>query len=161
LLIIQFDPNNREDDEVTSALRQCQRLLSKQTVLNEARKARLAEIARQRLAFSEYQGVLDDLEKQIEASWAKRVKKHGSGGKKTISNGVISGNGRPPVPDSLKSKVQLRRRWLDTVGATMRERPTGEVLGLPTKSIFEGIGDESDVEKVADDDEEEVESTAV
>lgn len=150
---------------MTSALRQCQRLLSKQTALNDARKARLAEIARRRLAFTEYTSVLDDLEKQIEASWAKRVKKHGSGGKKTIQNGVISGNGRPAMQESLKSKVVLRQKWLDTVGRTMKERPTGEVMGLPAKSIYEGIGDESDRDDKQEDEEDmeevERESTAV
>jgi transcriptional adapter 3 len=155
---LQFDNTTREDDEVTSALRQCQRLLSKQTVINEARKARIAEIACQRLAFSEYTSVLYDLEKQIEAMWAKRVKKHGSGGKKTLQHGIVSGNGRPPLPDSLKNKVALRQRWIETVGRTMRERPTGEVMGLPSKSIFEGIGDESDNAAEDDNDADEVES---
>jgi transcriptional adapter 3 len=64
------------------------------------------------------------------------------------------------VPDSLKNKIELRRRWMDTVGRTMRERPTGEVIGLPTKSIFEGI-DESDSEKIAEDDVDDAESTVV
>lgn len=148
---------------MTSSLRQCQRLLSKQSTLNDARKAHLAEIARQRLAYSEYTNVLDDIEKQIEASWAKRVKKHGSSGKQTIQNGIISGNGRPPVQESLKTKVELRRRWMDTVGRTMRERPTGAVMGLPTKSIYEGIGEGSEKDEMEEDDmdADEVDSTAV
>ncbi|KAL1411489.1 Transcriptional regulator [Vanrija albida] len=166
----EFDAANRDDDEVTSALRQCQRLLLQQTAINEARKSRLGKIATDRLAYGEYQGVLEETEKQIEALWAKRIKKHGSSGKKTLQNGVISGNGRPPVPDSLKRLLSVRSRWIETVGRTMHERPDGEVSGLPAKSIYEGIVDENedgDVKtvdeamEVDEADEDEVDGTAV
>lgn len=138
--------------------------------LNDARKARLAEIAQNRLAFGEYQTTLEQLEKDIEASWAKRIKKHGSGGKKTLQGGVLSGNGRPAVAEVLKQKVKVRRQWMDTVGKTMLSRPVGEVTGLPSKSIFEGIGDSSSdkdekaVEEAMDIDDadaDEVDGTAV
>lgn len=155
---------NRDDDEVTAALRQCQRLLLDQTQINDARKSRLAEIAKHRLAYAEYQSSLDGLEKSIEAAWSKRVKKHGSGPKKVtttttsssnstntatataIANGT--GNGRPPVPENLKKLVQVRKHWVETVGHTMKERPRGEVSGLPIESVYEGIGDEVDEQVV-------------
>lgn len=87
----QFDPNNRDDDEITSALRQCQRLLVHQTAVNEARKTRLAEIAKQRLAYTEYRAALDGVEKSIEEAWLKRIKKYGLSPKKKL---MAEGGGR-------------------------------------------------------------------
>ncbi|WRT64729.1 uncharacterized protein IL334_001663 [Kwoniella shivajii] len=135
----EYDPLNREDDEITSALRQSQRLLSQQTALNEARKSRLAEIAKQRLAYSEYQSLLEGIEKSIESGWAKRIKKYGLTPKKNSA-----GSGRPPVPDNLKKLVATRKHWLDTVGQLMKERPRGQVVGLPSRSIYEGIGEDEE-----------------
>lgn len=151
-------------------MRQCQRLLAQQVRLNEARKYKLGQIARDRLAYGEYHTVLEEMEKQIESSWAKRVKKYGSGGKQVIKDGVISGQGRPPVPESLKQKLGVRERWINSVGKTMRDRPVGEVIGLPVKSIYEGIGEDSEEkdEKAVDEsmeidemDADEVEGLAV
>ncbi|ORX33921.1 histone acetyltransferases subunit 3-domain-containing protein [Kockovaella imperatae] len=141
----EFDAQARDDDEVTSALRQCQRLLYLQTSINEARKSRLAEIARQRLAYGDYTSALDGLEKSIESSWARRVKKFGLTPKKPIPGSVPGLNpNRPPVPINMKRLVAVRKEWLDTVGKIMRERPTGEVIGLPQETIYDGIGEEAE-----------------
>jgi transcriptional adapter 3 len=160
--IVQFDLSNRDDDEITSALRQCQRLLLHQTALNEQRRARLADIATRRLAYSEYQTALDGVEKDIQADWARRVKKYGLGPKRSSQTGSGPGaTGRPPMPETLKKRVQIRNNWLQTVGQCMRERPRGEVMGLPTGSIYEGIGDDEErdektVEDVVEVDEMDV-----
>lgn len=155
----QFNSVNRDDDEVTAALRQCQRLLLDQTRVNDARKSRLAEIAKHRLAYAEYQSSLDGLEKSIEAAWSKRVKKHGAAPKKVTASTAAAaaasaangaGNGRPPVPDNVKKLVHVRQDWINTVGQTMRERPRGEVVGIPTRSVYEGLGDEVDEQVVED-----------
>lgn len=146
---------------MTAAIRQCQRLLIDQTRVNDARKSRLAEISKHRLAYSEYQASLDGLEKSIEAAWSKRVKKHGAAPKKvtatsaaaaaaSAANGGGNGNGRPPVPDNVKKLVHVRQNWINSVGQTMRERPRGEVAGIPTRSIYEGLGDEVDEQVVED-----------
>ncbi|WVQ83275.1 hypothetical protein IAT38_005414 [Cryptococcus sp. DSM 104549] len=199
------DPAAREDDEVTSALRQCQRLLSQQTTINDARKARLVEIAKQRLAYSEYTSALDGIEKSIEEGWARRIKKYGISPKKILQQQVpvqspavagASGSGagqtgagqagdasvpgdvslpsgtngeahhvpaapaatftygRPPVPDQMKRLVETRKSWMASVGACMKERPRGELVGIPGKSVYEGIGEESE-----EKDEKSVEET--
>ncbi|WVW78405.1 hypothetical protein I302_100359 [Kwoniella bestiolae CBS 10118] len=146
----EFDPANREDDEITSALRQSQRLLSQQTLLNEARKSRLAEIAKQRLAYNEYTNLLEGIEKSIESGWAKRIKKYGSTPKKNANSGGASI--KPPIPDNLKKAVATRQHWLDSVGQLMKERPRGQVVGIPLNSIYEGIGeDEERDEKSVED----------
>ncbi|WVQ98097.1 hypothetical protein IAU59_005219 [Kwoniella sp. CBS 9459] len=157
----EFDPMNREDDEVTASLRQCQRLLSQQTTINDARKSRLAEIAKQRLAYTEYTSALEGIEKSIEAAWAKRIKKYGTTPKKSNSNSHshANGSGRPPVPENVKKLVEIRKHWIEVVGAKMKERPRGEMVGIPAKSIYEGIGGE-DEEKDEKTVEEQVELLA-
>ena len=124
-------------------MRQCQRLLVQQTAVNDARKQRLAEAARRRLAFADYSSTLEGIEKAIEAGWAKRVKKYGIAPKKTAAPGQPVPH-RPPVQENLKRLIAVRRTWLDSVGQIMRERPRGEVMGLPTESIYQGIGEESE-----------------
>ena len=100
----------------------------------------MAEIARHRLAYAEYQSALEGIEKSIEAAWAKRIKKYGV--KKPV---VAPGStGRPPLPENVKRLVQVRKGWLDSVGLCMRERPRGEVLGLPATTVYEGIGDDEE-----------------
>lgn len=145
---IQHSSLDREDDEVTAALRQCQRLLLEQTQINDARKSRLADIARHRLAYAEYTTSLDGVEKSIEMAWAKRVKKHGSGPKAKSTNG--NGDAKPPVSENVKKLVRVRQAWVDTVGKAMKARPRGEVIGIPEASVYEGLGEELD-EKVVDE----------
>nr|KIR49613.1 transcriptional adapter 3 [Cryptococcus bacillisporus CA1280] len=150
----EFDPKNRDDDEITSALRQCQRLLVHQTALNEARKTRLAEIAKQRLAYTEYRAALDGVEKSIEEAWLKRIKKYGLSPKKKLmveagGPGTVIGehgevvqlnaSGRPPVPDTLKRLVDTRKSWMGSVGQVIKERPRGELIGIPGESVYKGI----------------------
>ena len=66
------DWGGREDDEISASLRACQRLLRQQTAINDARKARLAERVRQRIAYQEYEALRDGLEAVIEGAWNKR-----------------------------------------------------------------------------------------
>ncbi|GMK57914.1 hypothetical protein CspeluHIS016_0407480 [Cutaneotrichosporon spelunceum] len=137
----EFDAAGREDDEVTSALRMCQAELQAQMGVNEQRKGRLVKQAESRLAYNEYQAYLESMDKFIESEWAKRTKKHGSGGKKKFVNGQVVGEGRPPVNAELLRVVHLRDQWVNVVGSVMKARPEGEVLGIPQQSIYDGIGD--------------------
>ena len=115
----------------------------------------MAEVAKHRLAYGDYYSALDGIEKAIEAGWAKRIKKYGATPKRSSTNGNATatatangngttGSGRPPVPESLLKLVQVRQRWIDTIGKTMRDRPRGEVIGMPETSVYEGIGEEMD-----------------
>lgn len=85
------------------------------------------------------------------------MKKHGSAPKKTTAvtasangTGTGPGHGRPPVPENVKKLVHVRQEWVNTVGHTMRERPRGEVVGIPTQTVYEGLGDEVDEQVVED-----------
>lgn len=60
---IDFD--NSEDDEVSARLRLLQRQLKEQSIVNGARKARIAELLKEQMAYQEYVTILDDLDKQV------------------------------------------------------------------------------------------------
>lgn len=62
----------REDDDVSAKLRELQKELREQSVVNGARKARIAEILKEQLAYQEYATILDDLDKQV-GSWHRPV----------------------------------------------------------------------------------------
>ncbi|KAI9636349.1 histone acetyltransferases subunit 3-domain-containing protein [Dioszegia hungarica] len=150
----EFEAGKRDDDEITASLRTCQRLLLAQTAINDARKLRLAEKAKHRLAYAEYQNALDGVESNIEEHWAKRTKKHGHASKKPAP--VPTKDSRPPVPEVLKKLVQVRKKWVESVGDKMKGMPRGVMVGLPEESAYLGIAeamdeDEARVEGVVDD----------
>lgn len=133
--------------------------------MNEARKARLVTQSKNRLAYAEYQTRLDTVEKAIEAGWAKRVKKHGFKNKSTTDkHGNVTP--RPPVPEAVRTQVRIREKWLygtpsqgepgqegykpaqPGIGQLFKQLPLGQVRGLPTASIYEGLEDEREEEEV-------------
>lgn len=67
-----IDWSERADDEISSTLRKVQRLLRKQTRINEMRKTRLFEIALDRMAYQDYLGCLNSVEREIESGWLRR-----------------------------------------------------------------------------------------
>jgi transcriptional adapter 3 len=61
----ELDFDNRQDDEVSARLRTLQDQLRKQSIINGARKARIAEHLKEQLAYQEYVTILEDLDKQV------------------------------------------------------------------------------------------------
>lgn len=68
-----MDPSRFEplDDPISSALRQCQRLLRPLSATNKARKRRLLDIARDRLGYQEYLEARDALDKNVAIKYGK------------------------------------------------------------------------------------------
>lgn len=94
-----IDWSDRADDEVSSTLRKVQRLLRKQMRINELRKTRLFYIAMDRMAYQDYLGCLNSVEREIESGWMKRqlqIKKSMQAQKKKKgSNGTVSTSSNP------------------------------------------------------------------
>jgi transcriptional adapter 3 len=158
------DWSQRQDDEISASLRACQRQLRDQMEINEARKARLAEVVRDRMAYQEYEGLRDSVEKEIEAGWAKlqrAVKRKAAKAKERGSNTVAAGtpsaatptsaaapaNGvvtrgaekeqqRVPVSDSIVSALEKRRRFVDSLAPLFDDAEPGRFRGFPTESIY-------------------------
>lgn len=71
----QSGPNEWEaadDDEITQELKKRQGELRKQVEINQFRKGKLREVAAGWKAWQEYSDVLDELNKQVYAAYAKR-----------------------------------------------------------------------------------------
>ncbi len=142
------------DDDITCALRQCQSLLQEQRTTNLGRKTRLLGIARDRLAYQDYQNVLEGLEKSITTAYSKMIKsrapkkkkdkdKSGTGGDDAGNGGSTGGKVVLEPSDALMEKVALRERWVGQLGQAMRDwerREPGRLVGLPKSSIYKGLG---------------------
>ncbi|CAK7274792.1 Transcriptional regulator, partial [Sporothrix epigloea] len=71
------DYNSHFDDEIAARLRRLQAGLREQMLVNGARKARLAELVKERMAYQEYQTILEDLDGQVNAAYLKRTRTMG------------------------------------------------------------------------------------
>lgn len=172
--LLDSNPDYSEavDDPIASALRQSQEELRRVLATNKARKQRLVEIARDRLAHQEYMEARDSLDKNITTVYTKLQKKDAPKTIKKKKKGVVSANdhagSEPPqpsapvpcpaalglgpdadnnlvVPDTLRDLVRTRKQWVQTVGGvfdTKQKENPGRIWGLPPKSVFEGIDEE-------------------
>ncbi len=146
----------RQDDEITASLRQCQRLLRQQLAVNDARKNRLADAARDRLAYGDYKHTLSGLEAVITTAWQRRssrkVRKGKSKDKEKEKEDVyVIGKKMPgsALPEQVKKAMEARRKWIDSVGVAFEgEETAGRFKDLPTRSIYEGVDDQCREERI-------------
>ncbi|KKK15007.1 hypothetical protein P175DRAFT_0530400 [Aspergillus ochraceoroseus IBT 24754] len=124
------------DDDIAQRLRLLQSELKKQMILNSARKSRLLEIARERMAYQEYMTIHDDLDSQVQQAYLKRTRtlgkskkgsqaKHRPGGAGGGSHLVGSaGVGRPAIGDVARTLMDRRKRWRDCIGPVFKDCKT-------------------------------------
>lgn len=143
------DYDGHFDDEVAGRLRYLQDKLRKQMLINGARKARLTELVRERMAHQEYQTILEDLDSQVQAAYLKRTrtigktkktKRPGGAGGGSHAVGGASGTARPGIGDLTKTLMERRRRWIDTIGSVFDDESLSKVprSSDPDSSIFKG-----------------------
>ncbi|OSD02085.1 hypothetical protein PYCCODRAFT_1435763 [Trametes coccinea BRFM310] len=144
------DYSEAVDDPIATALRHAQRELRNVLATNKARRARLAAIAEDRLAYQEYVEGREALDKNITTLYSKLQKKDGpKANKKKKQKGDYhsgSANGAsatgtaalPPcpaalglnpddhnqlhVPEQLQELVRTRRNWVDVIGGVFEEK---------------------------------------
>lgn len=137
----------REDDEVSSALRACQRALARQTALNEARKATLTSIVKDRMGYQEYEKTRDDQERVIETGWNRRQKGGRKKGKQSKADkdraegggagGAGGGGVKAPVSLALQGAVQKRGRLVEKFRPFFEEEEERwRWVGMPERSVF-------------------------
>jgi transcriptional adapter 3 len=124
------------DDDIAQRLRLLQRELRKQMIVNGARKARLLEIARDRMAYQEYSTIHEDLDSQVQQAYLKRTRtlgkskkgsqaKHRPGGAGGGSHIVsAAGIGRPGIGDVARTLMDRRKRWRDCIGPVFKDSKT-------------------------------------
>ncbi|OAQ68382.1 histone acetyltransferase subunit 3-like protein [Pochonia chlamydosporia 170] len=168
--VFESEYDGHYDDEVAGRLRLLQSRLKEQMLINGARKARLTELVRERMAHQEYQTILEDLDSQVQAAYLKRTrtmgkskktKRPGGAGGGSHFVGGAAGTARPGIGDQTKTLMERRKRWIDTIGSVFDDENLGKVPRQkdPDSSIFkpEIMGDLIKKEKEQWDEEVEEE----
>ncbi|KJZ71622.1 hypothetical protein HIM_09016 [Hirsutella minnesotensis 3608] len=141
------DYDGHFDDEVAGRLRLLQARLREQMLINGARKARLTELVRERMAHQEYQTILEDLDSQVQAAYLKRTrtmgkskktKRPGGAGGGSHFVGGAAGTARPGIGDLTRTLMERRRRWIETIGSVFDDETLNRVprSSDPDSSIF-------------------------
>lgn len=126
------------DGPIASALRLAQARLRTQIKANEQRKARLFKIAQDRMAYQDYQACLAAVDREIEASWTKRMRQiKASMGKKRKGGPDDGGPSKPQLPDSLPAALE-RRKQLKAAFEPMFDKMQ-HARAPPRESIYQGL----------------------
>ncbi|SCV04149.1 LANO_0G08460g1_1 [Lachancea nothofagi CBS 11611] len=143
----------REDDEISAELRELQSELKQVTKRNIKRKAILVPLVERRLAWQEYASILDDLDKQTDQAYIKRIRAPKNKKKKqqamasgmgSTSQAAIQAAHQQAASSSLKSLLDKRRRWVSKIGPLF-DKP--EVMKrIPKESVFRDLDQEEEDE---------------
>lgn len=130
----------KEDDEVCREIRDLQRELKMKQVRNVARKAVLIPKVKEQIAWQEYIMIVDDLDKQVEQHYRRRIgvlpkkssKKKIADDKEDVTHLVTN--------SSFKGLLDKRRRWIEKIGPLFKSNV--EMRRMPTESIFKSAIDQ-------------------
>ena len=143
----ECDYDGAFDDEVAGRLRFLQGRLKEQMLINGARKAKLTELVRERMAHQEYSTILEDLDSQVQAAYTKRTrtmgkskkaKRPGGAGGGSHFVGGAAGTARPGIGDLTKTLMERRKKWIRTIGGIFTDEMLAKVprQSDPDSSIF-------------------------
>ncbi len=164
------DFDGHHDDDISVRLRLLQSELKKVMITNGARKARLLDIARERLAYQEYSTIHEDLDGQVQQAYLKRTRtlgkskkgQHHSGG----GGGGGGGAGRPrpnaangataagpatglarqrDIGESARMLMDRRKRWEGCIGPVFEGMRQGVPRGVEAGGVT--LWDERGMEK--------------
>ncbi|EPQ64345.1 Bgt-2662 [Blumeria graminis f. sp. tritici] len=149
-LPLENEPNYdiHNDDDVAVRLRYLQAKLKKIAILNGARKARLRELVKEKMAHQEFSTILEDLDSQVQTAYLKRTRTLGKskkakrpggagGGSHFVAGTSGSGMARPGIGDMTKTLMERRRKWIDTIGGVLDPEATKvRRVKDPESSIF-------------------------
>ncbi|RDW87725.1 hypothetical protein BP5796_03419 [Coleophoma crateriformis] len=133
---IEPDYDAHWDDEIAARLRMLQARLKEQSIINGARKGRLQDLTKERLAHQEYTTILEDLDGQVQTAYLKRTRTMGKSKKAKRPGGAGGGNhaavngglARPGIGDMTKTLMERRKKWIDSIGPVFDdERGLGKV----------------------------------
>lgn len=135
------DYDGHYDDDVAARMRLLQARLREQVLLNGARKSRLTDLVKERMAYQEYQTILEDLDSQVQAAYLKRTRTMGKKPKKArpgaagalaaaagaAGAGGAAGMARPGIGDLTKTLMERRRRWIESIGTVFDDEGLARV----------------------------------
>ncbi|EXJ84902.1 hypothetical protein A1O3_05577 [Capronia epimyces CBS 606.96] len=132
-----FDAHH--DDDISERLRLLQAELRRVLIVNGARKARVLDLAKERLAYQEYSTIHEDLDSQVQQAYLKRTrtlgktKKGGPGANKPRPGGhgiggpgtAISVNRARDIGDNARMLMDRRKRWESCIGPVFKDMKHG------------------------------------
>ncbi|KAK6456290.1 histone acetyltransferase transcription factor [Scheffersomyces xylosifermentans] len=137
---------NKEDDEVCAEIRANQKELKEVVSRNRSNRKKLIPIIEEQIAYQEYCTILEDLDKQVDQAYMKRLK--GKSKKKKVDTTTPQ---QQAVNSGLRALLEKRQRWIDNIGKLFKP---GEVMKrIPSESILvkEGTVEQETIdEDVAD-----------
>jgi transcriptional adapter 3 len=127
-----LDYDGHHDDEIAARIRFLQTKLRETMIVNGAKKARLMDLVKERMAHQEYTTILEDLDSQVQTAYLKRTRTMGKskktkrpggagGGSHYVGPGG-SGMARPGIGDLTKTLMERRRKWIDSIGMVFDEQ---------------------------------------
>ena len=129
------DYDAHHDDDISERLRLLQNELRRVMVINSARKARLLDLAKERLAYQEYSTIHEDLDGQVQQAYLKRTRtlgktKKGPGANKprpgtAAAVGAGFGGTKRDIGDSARMLVDRRKRWESCIGPVFKDMNRG------------------------------------
>ena len=137
------------DDDISERMRLLQAELRRVMIVNGARKSRLLDLAKERLAHQEYSTIHEDLDSQVQQAYLKRTrtlgksKKGGPGANKPRpgSHGVggagtaMSINRARDIGDNARMLMDRRKRWESCIGPVFKDMKHG--IPEPGTSIWD------------------------
>ncbi|KAH3670405.1 hypothetical protein OGAPHI_000920 [Ogataea philodendri] len=154
---------NREDDEIARELRHLQKELKEVQARNIKRKKMIIPIVEEQIAWQEYMSILEDLDKQVEQHYRRRIS---VGPKKAKKRGIHPGGNGPKEKDeysnqqimsnsSFMSLLEKRNKWISRIGPLFKSQR--DMRRMPEESIFKDVNlaeneEEEEGEDIAEDD---------
>lgn len=138
---------NREDDEVCAEIRTLQEELKEAVVRNRQRKKPLIPIIEEQLAYQEYCTILEDLDKQVDQAYVKRLK---AKSKKKKTPEITNTAQQQAANSGLRALLDKRRRWIENIGKLFK--PAQIMKRIPTESIFKPDEQSDEEDGDAEDD---------
>lgn len=124
--------NDKEDDEVCAEMRALQTELKGAVARNRQRKKILQPIIEEQLAYQEYCTILEDLDKQTDQAYMKRVKAKNR--KRKTPETAVNTAQQQAANSGLRALLDKRRRWIDNIGRLFR--PPELMKRIPDESVF-------------------------
>lgn len=112
------------DDDVAARLRYLQGQLKDVAIQNAAKKARLMDLVKERLAYQEFSTICEDLDSQVNAAYTKRTRTMGKSKKTKRPGGAGGGShfaggqgqAKPGIGDLTKTLMERRKKWMTDIG---------------------------------------------
>jgi transcriptional adapter 3 len=128
------DYDAHHDDDISERLRLLQGELRRVMITNGARKARLLDLAKERLAYQEYSTIHEDLDSQVQQAYLKRTRTMGKTkkgpGSKPRPGGAGPGTAMSlsrarDIGDSARMLMDRRKRWESCIGPVFKDMKHG------------------------------------